>query len=115
MAPSLTFAPCSCCCWPSPARDQLIAIRHRVQTRTLNLIPILTLAPTLCAAFFMEATYEVVIDPRDIQKCCPPDQPPMYPPITSGEYLVQKYRETHASFEGPHTLVDKAANGAAQS
>ena len=64
------------------------------------------------AAFFMEATYEVIIDPRDIPECCPPGQPPMYPPISSGDYLVQKYRETHASFEGPPgTAVDKPANG----
>ena len=67
---------------------------------------------TACAAFFMEATYEVIIDPRDIPECCPPGQPPMYPPISSGDYLVQKYRETHASFEGPpDSAVDKPANG----
>ena len=59
----------------------------------------------------MEPTYEVVIDPRDIPEYCPPGQPPMYPPITSGEYLLQKYQETHASFEGPpDTAVDAAIN-----
>ena len=66
----------------------------------------------LSAAFFMEATYEVIIDPRDIPECCPPGQPPMYPPISSGDYLVQKYRETHASFEGPPgSAVDQPVNG----
>ena len=58
----------------------------------------------------MEPTFEVVIDPRDIPDCCPAGQPPMFPPISSGEYLLQKYRDTHAVFEGPHdTSVDTPA------
>ncbi len=84
---------------------------HRAHTRHLTVTQFLITLPAH-AAFFMEATYEVIIDPRDIPGCCPPGQPPMYPPISSGDYLVQKYRETHASFEGPpDAAVDQPVNG----
>lgn len=34
-----------------------------------------------------------------LEVCCSPDNPPKYPPITSGQYLLGKYKQTHADFD----------------
>jgi hypothetical protein len=41
---------------------------------------------------------QVVVDPRDVPSCCPPDKAPMFPPITSGAYLMQRYDATLPTF-----------------
>ncbi len=99
------------------------------------------------AAFFMEPTFEEIVDPRDMPSCCPPgqvsapapaaasspapdpapvmplqcpapvpipecacaEQEPMYPPITSGEYLLAKYDATHEDPSKYRTVPQAAA------
>jgi isopenicillin N synthase-like dioxygenase len=49
--------------------------------------------------FFYEPAYDTLVE------CLPtctssPDNPPKYPPITSGDHLKAKYQETHADYAG---------------
>ena len=48
------------------------------------------------APFFSGPSFDTVVECLDV--CCSADQPPRYPPTTSGEYLLSKYRQTHADF-----------------
>lgn len=51
----------------------------------------------LSIPFFYEPAYDTVVS--CLPTCCnDTDNPPRYPPITSGEHLLQKYKETHADF-----------------
>ena len=46
--------------------------------------------------FFSGPAFDTVVKCLDV--CCSEDNPPHYPPTTSGEYLLSKYRQTHADF-----------------
>ena len=51
----------------------------------------------LSIPFFYEPAYDTVVS--CLPTCCnDTDNSPRYPPITSGEHLLQKYKETHADF-----------------
>jgi isopenicillin N synthase-like dioxygenase len=47
--------------------------------------------------FFFEPAFDTVIE---CLPCCTslPDHPPQYPAVTSGQYLLNKYRQTHSDF-----------------
>lgn len=47
-------------------------------------------------AFFMEPDFDVVVDGADMPSCCPPGGP-LLPPITSGQYILNKYEATQQS------------------
>jgi hypothetical protein len=36
-----------------------------------------------------------------LPSCCSEDNPPKYPPTTSGEYLLERYAETQAGYVKP--------------
>jgi len=48
--------------------------------------------------FFYEPNFDTEV--RCLDACCK-DREPLYPPIVSGEYLLQKYTQTHADFSSP--------------
>jgi len=48
------------------------------------------------APFFYEPNFDAQVSCLDV--CTSDDNPPKYPPITSGEHLLQKYKETHTDF-----------------
>ena len=55
--------------------------------------------------FFYEPAYDTIVS--CLPTCCnDTDNPPRYPPITSGEHLLQKYKETHADFTPATTTTD---------
>lgn len=45
-------------------------------------------------AFFMDPNYECVVE--SLETCTSRDNPAKFPPILSGEYLIQRYADTHA-------------------
>ena len=50
--------------------------------------------------FFVEPHFDTVV--TCLPSCCHhPDNPPKYPPTTSGEHLKEKYRQTHADYKPP--------------
>lgn len=49
-------------------------------------------------AFFLVPDADTIVDPTQLPSCCPPGTPPKWEPITSGQYMVQRYNDTHASF-----------------
>lgn len=53
---------------------------------------------------------QVVIDPRDLPSCCPPDEEPAYPPITSGAYLMSRYDATQPKFRDVIKVAAAAAS-----
>jgi isopenicillin N synthase-like dioxygenase len=46
--------------------------------------------------FFYEPHFDTVV--TCLPTCCSDDHPAIYPPVVSGEYLLNKYRQTHADF-----------------
>lgn len=48
--------------------------------------------------FFYEPNFDCVVE--CLPSCCSKDHPAKYPPTTSGEHLLEKYRQTHADFKG---------------
>ena len=48
------------------------------------------------APFFLDPSFDTMVECLDA--CCGPDNPARYQPITSGEYILSKYRQTHADF-----------------
>eukprot|EP01063_Lacrimia_lanifica_P041047 TRINITY_DN9478_c1_g1_i1.p1 TRINITY_DN9478_c1_g1~~TRINITY_DN9478_c1_g1_i1.p1 ORF type:complete len:325 (+),score=118.39 TRINITY_DN9478_c1_g1_i1:43-1017(+) len=48
-------------------------------------------------AFFFDPAFPTVVAP--LPQFCTAAQPAKYPPITSGEYLIAKYDETHGGFD----------------
>jgi isopenicillin N synthase-like dioxygenase len=48
------------------------------------------------APFFLEPAFDTVVQCLDV--CCSAENPARYPPTTSGEHLLSKYRQTHADF-----------------
>jgi isopenicillin N synthase-like dioxygenase len=46
--------------------------------------------------FFYEPNFETFVKCLDL--CCSPDNPAKYPPTTSGQFLLDKYKQTHADF-----------------
>jgi isopenicillin N synthase-like dioxygenase len=49
--------------------------------------------------FFYEPYFDTEV--RCLDVCCR-DNDPRYPPVTSGEYLLHKYTQTHADFQSPN-------------
>ena len=47
--------------------------------------------------FFYEPSFDTQVTCLDV--CCSEDNPPKWPPTTSGQHLLDKYKETHAEFE----------------
>lgn len=47
--------------------------------------------------FFYEPNFDTVVECLSV--CCSEESPPKYPPTTSGEHLLEKYRQTHADFD----------------
>lgn len=47
--------------------------------------------------FFYEPNFDAEV--KCLPTCCSPENPPKYPPITSGQHLLNKYKETHADFK----------------
>mmetsp|Transcript_14642 Transcript_14642/g.24826 ORF Transcript_14642/g.24826 Transcript_14642/m.24826 type:complete len:323 (-) Transcript_14642:12-980(-) len=47
--------------------------------------------------FFYEPHFDTEVEVLDV--CCSPSNPPKYPPTTSGQHLLDKYKETHADFQ----------------
>jgi isopenicillin N synthase-like dioxygenase len=47
--------------------------------------------------FFFEPNYDTVVE--CLPTCCSEDNPPKYPPTTSGEHLLSKYQATHKGFD----------------
>ena len=47
--------------------------------------------------FFYEPNFDTVVECLEV--CCSPDNPPKYPPTTSGQHLLDKYKQTHADFQ----------------
>jgi isopenicillin N synthase-like dioxygenase len=43
-------------------------------------------------ALFFDPAFDTVIDPRDLR----PDGPPLYPPVTCGEYIVSRFNKAFA-------------------
>uniref|UniRef100_A0A7I4CR67 Fe2OG dioxygenase domain-containing protein n=1 Tax=Physcomitrium patens TaxID=3218 RepID=A0A7I4CR67_PHYPA len=46
--------------------------------------------------FFFEPNFDCLVE--CLPTCCSEDNPPRYPPLTVGEHLVNKYKETHKGF-----------------
>lgn len=46
--------------------------------------------------FFYEPDFDTVV--QCLQVCCSKENPPKYPPTTSGQHLLDKYKQTHADF-----------------
>lgn len=53
-------------------------------------------------AFFMDPNYECLV--KCLDTCTSKENPAKYPPILSGEYLLERYGETHATM--PDALLD---------
>jgi isopenicillin N synthase-like dioxygenase len=51
--------------------------------------------------FFYEPSFDTVVQCLDV--CCSVEHPPKYTPTTSGEHLIDKYRQTHADFRPAKT------------
>lgn len=49
--------------------------------------------------FFFEPNFDTLVECLEV--CCSQHNPPRYPPTTSGEYLIQKYKETHDDYSPP--------------
>jgi isopenicillin N synthase-like dioxygenase len=65
--------------------------RHRVLTKTSK--------DRYSCAFFWEPTFTTRVE--CLPSCCSEDNPPKYPPTTSGEYLLERYAETQAGYVKP--------------
>jgi isopenicillin N synthase-like dioxygenase len=48
------------------------------------------------APFFLDPSYDTVVECLDV--CCSSENPARYSPITSGEYVLSKYKYTRADF-----------------
>ncbi|KAK9915583.1 hypothetical protein WJX75_001145 [Coccomyxa subellipsoidea] len=55
--------------------------------------------------FFFEPDFDTCVE--CLPCCCGPDNPPRYPPTTSGQHLLDKYAQTHSGYEA----TSKATNG----
>lgn len=48
-------------------------------------------------AFFFEPSFDTLVE--EVPGCREEGQPPRFPPITSGAYLLSRYAETHAGYK----------------
>ena len=72
------------------AEAQHAATTAQVITRTLK--------ERYSCAFFMEPGFDTVVDAHDVLPFCAPGEKPIFPPITSGDYLMMKFKNTHDGF-----------------
>ena len=49
------------------------------------------------APFFFDPDFDAVVEV--LESCCDEGSPAKFPPISSGQYLLDKYRATHADFD----------------
>jgi len=47
--------------------------------------------------FFFEPNFYTKVE--CLPQCCSPDNPPRYPPTTSGQHILDMYSQTHASYK----------------
>jgi isopenicillin N synthase-like dioxygenase len=47
--------------------------------------------------FFYEPDFDTKVECLEV--CCSQENPPKYPPTTSGQHLLDKYKQTHADFQ----------------
>lgn len=81
--------------------------KHRVVTTTT------TTNGRYSIPFFYEPNFDTIV--KCLPTCCSTDDTnsPKYPPISSGQYLLDKYKVTHAEFQ-PSSEEDTTANGLKQ-
>ncbi|KAK9840485.1 hypothetical protein WJX74_010490 [Apatococcus lobatus] len=53
-------------------------------------------------AFFFEPSFETMVSV--LPQCCTPERPAKYLPMKFGDYLLNKYQQTHGSFEHSPSL-----------
>ncbi|CAL8469967.1 g9509 [Coccomyxa elongata] len=62
--------------------------------------------------FFFEPDFDTRVE--CLPCCCSPDNPPRYPPTTSGQHLLDKYAQTHSGYDAtskhPTNLLTKAVS-----
>ena len=56
--------------------------------------------------FFMEPNFDCIV--QALPCCCSDDNPPRFPAITAGAYLLGRYAETHAAYSVPESHRDAA-------
>lgn len=83
--------------------DMLERWTNGLYRSTLHRVVNTTGAERYSVPFFFEPNFDAVV--ACLPTCCSDTNPPRYPPTTSGEHLVAKYRETHADFK-PNKDVD---------
>eukprot|EP00850_Spirogloea_muscicola_P004254 SM000018S03619 [mRNA] locus=s18:296361:299706:+ [translate_table: standard] len=49
--------------------------------------------------FFFEPNFDCLVE--CLPSCCNPSNPPRYPPIRSGQYLLDRYKATHTGYDAP--------------
>lgn len=55
-------------------------------------------------AFFIEPAFDTVVE--CLPQCLGPDEEPRYPPITAGQYLLDKHATTHSGYEKKNRQLD---------
>ncbi|EIE25730.1 oxygenase-like protein [Coccomyxa subellipsoidea C-169] len=60
--------------------------------------------------FFFEPNFDTRVE--CLPCCCGPDNPPRYPPTTSGQHLLDKYAQTHAGFDATSKTSSAVTAGA---
>lgn len=51
--------------------------------------------------FFYEPDFDTSV--TCLPTCCSSENPPKYPPVVSGQYLLNKYKQSHSGFEPNET------------
>jgi len=64
-------------------------------------------------AFFMEPDFDVIIDAKDFPSCMCKGSMPAQKPISSGQYLINKYKATQSSASTPALEKAEALSRAA--
>ena len=74
---------------PRWTNDLYVSAPHRVLNRSPQ--------DRYSAVLFFDPSYETMVE--CLPTCCSADNPPRYPPISSGEHLMTMYRKTYAAAE----------------
>lgn len=74
---------------PRWTNDLYVSAPHRVLNRSPK--------DRYSAVLFFDPAYETMVE--CLPTCCSADNPPRYPPISSGEHLMTMYRKTYAAAE----------------
>ncbi|GAB4817605.1 hypothetical protein N2152v2_004651 [Parachlorella kessleri] len=84
--------------------DMLERWTNGVYRSTLHRVVNLEGRERYSAAFFFEPNFDTCVEP--LPQCCSEDRPAKYPPTTSGQWLLHRYRATHSGYAD-----QKAATG----